>query len=305
MSYATLYEYNVSLKNGTRRKGLYLCENTTIVEAAPLPGYSLESFDEAKTQLISLFSTPLSEPAYPSVLFALFCLSMKKKSIANIKRCGLLRSADELVKKPNFQKYKLKMQGYSLSEAIQYTSAVYQHVKTPLRIDCNRSWTFEQTLSYLLYFSPEIIEYIEEPTNSLEENLTIGRLTQHTIALDESLLQIPCSKLQQIASEVVFILKPTILGSLQPYLALPAKKYVLSSSYETGIGTRWLLNCIHLSSHIDPYVGCDTYDDFIEDPIEPPCTEEITWNVQLRNGPTLLRKGKLFIGEGLPLPIGN
>jgi len=299
---AKLYEYTAPLKNGILRKGLYLCATDTIVEIAPLPGYSKETFETVKQECKSLFTHEKNNPFSPSVAFALSCLFQKKGSLRGIEQCALLRSTHELDHKKGYKRYKLKVKNLSLSEAISFTSKVYEQTGTPLRIDCNQSWNAEKTTSFLTYFSNDIIEYIEEPTPSLDDNLLLTKTTSHNVALDESLITLPFEQLQDVASSFVFILKPTLIGPLDRFLTLDAQKFVLSSAFETGAGTRHLLNQIHQSDRIDPYVGWDTYSDILSDPIDPPCSGEISWNVQLKNGLTLLLQGPLLLGKAEPTP---
>lgn len=302
MTEGAVYEYEIPLKSGGTRKGLYLCAGDRFVEAAPLPGFSVETFEDAKEELLSLFTANKKEPFSPSVAYAISCLSEKKYDLKIGEHCALLRSIDELPKKLGYKRYKLKIQNLSLYDAISFTSDVYNQVRVPLRIDCNQTWTLHQTLSYLTYFSPDIIEYIEEPTGSLSDTLTLAKQTAHQIALDESLLHTPFSTIQTLAQNVVFVLKPMLLGPLSPFLHLPAKKHVLSSSFETGIGMRWLLNHMTLSKKFDPFIGCDTYGDLLYDPIDPPCLGDISWNVRLKNGLKLLHRGPLSLTGIQPIP---
>ncbi len=294
MTYAAVYEYETQFRSGKKRKGLLLEWNGRIVEASPLEGFSTETFSEAKEALLSLFTDKPNAPLPASVAFALSCLSLPKHPVQHWKNAGLIQSIDDIPQEPSCERYKLKLKTLSLDEAIQFVSTAYKVIKKPLRIDCNQGWTFEKTVSFLSFFNTDVIEYIEEPTPCIDTNTQIARCTPHTVALDESLNKIPKDHLADIASQFVFILKPTVLGPIESFMDMDAKKWVLSSAYESGIGLRWILNYLYEYPCIDPYIGLGTSNYLQSDPAPLYTGETSIWNVQLGSGLTVLHKGQLF-----------
>lgn len=255
---ARLYQYKLPLdtRNWKTREGLILQWNNGFGEIAPLPGFSRETLAEARSEILKLLPHLASaKPTLPSVRFGLSCASIPfLQTPLHLPLCAL-------GPKPNFPTIKLKLGHLPLSEAIPLTKT---HVKIHrLRIDCNRSWTLDQALSFASHFQPTDFAYLEEPLRSFSDLVRFSEMTQFPIAVDESLLDSPWQEIPTLKAVVV---KPTVLGSIPtipPHLDL-----VLSSSYETGLG---LLHIARLSTSSLP-IGLDTYcalqDDILSTPIQ-------------------------------------
>lgn len=238
-----LYQYAL---NG--RKGLIVQSAIGFGEIAPLPGFSRETFEEARAEIIAVLRGE-AEPTLPSVRWGLACAQKKLKSV------HLPLSA--LGPKPGFTTLKLKLGHLPLQEAI---ALVQQNQHFSLRLDCNRAWSLDQALEFVRHFKPTDFLYLEEPVRTFEELIQFSKLTHFPIALDES---IHCDW-TQIPSLKAIVVKPTIVGAIPtipPHLDL-----VLSSSYESGLGL------LHIAGAVqnDLPVGLDTVfqDDLLTSPID-------------------------------------
>ncbi len=248
------YKFPLDTRNWKTREGLILEWNDGWGEIAPLPGFSRETLEEARTEILSLLpNLSNAKPTLPSVQFGLACAS-KPFSLDPIRipLCAL-------GPKPNFSTVKLKLGHLSLDEAL---SLVKQHYKNHrLRLDFNRKWSLEQALSFAKHFQPDDFEYLEEPTSDL---LTFSKQTHFPIAIDESFFDSPW---EQIPSLKAIVVKPTLHGAL-PKTHLPI---VLSSSYESGLG---LLHIARLANCSFP-IGLDTYDAFQDNLLTITCKDGI------------------------------
>lgn len=302
----SVYETTFALTNGDTRQALFLAHKDRITEISPLSGWSTETFEDAKAQLLTLFEKNLTSPLLPSVEFGLRSLLIKRHSLASIPLCGLLSSPEELAQKPHYTCYKLKLGDLTFTEAVAFVEQVHEHSGKPVRVDFNQKWQLDSILSFLHHVPPSMIEYVEEPLDTLTPLLD---KTQHTFALDESLRTLPWEDLAELAPHVVFVLKPTLLGNVEPLLDLSPKKAVLSSAYETGFGTRYLLNLYREYPSLANPVGCGTYTYLDRDPAFPECelstsvTGVLTWNVQFERPLQCIRTGQLILPDQLASPI--
>lgn len=135
-----------------------------------------------------------------------------------------------------------------------------------IRLDANRSWSFERAIHFGTAVSDCHIAYIEEP---LMDVTRAKEFVQHTgikIALDETLAEEEASY-QKIPPECVgaFVLKPGALGSVEKTSALarfansreiPA---VLSSAFETGLSLAFFSSLAANLNVGNAACGLDTY----------------------------------------------
>jgi len=257
------YELKTTAPKWPVRKGLILQWNDGFGEVAPLPGFSPETLEEAKEEILSLLLNLASaKPRLPSVRFAIESAS-KPFSLKPLQIPLCLLNEP----RPGFSTLKLKLGHLSIDEAIQHVKK-FQAFR--LRLDCNRSWVLDQALDFASHFSPTDFEYLEEPVSSFSDLIRFSELTGFPIAVDESVSKFPCHEIPTLKAAVI---KPTIVGSLPTY-PVPT---VLSSAFETSLGLLQIARCYKNGS---PPPGLDTFRLFQEDLLSPPLKAEngfLTW----------------------------
>lgn len=245
-----LYQYKIPSPHCSIREGLILQIHDGWGEIAPLPGFSKETLDEAKNEILSvLFEN--AKPSLPSVKFGLSCAGKPfDASALKMPLCAFKKP------RPNCDSLKLKLKNIPLEEAI---STVKQYIgRTRLRIDCNRSWSLEEALYFASHFSPSDFEYLEEPLHSFSDLLRFSKITKFPIAVDESLREQSYLNIPTLKAAVV---KPMLMGGI-PKLPVPI---VLSSVYESSLGV------LQIARFASPHIthGLDTFsDDFLTPPLQ-------------------------------------
>lgn len=278
-----LYRYKLPLSAySPLREGIILEMITgdgerLLAEASPLAGRSRESlkevYDELKTisrqwkkkEIAALFDEVLLSSTLSSTAsFALFSLGyqiLKKPQNLQTHISALLlgdymQITDQLTRlsSKGVTHVKLKTSKLSPYQAHEILQNLLE--KYTVRIDCNRSWTEDETKAFFSSYGPFDFEYIEEP---------ISREIDHSIALDESLLESD-SPLQILHDQVrAIVLKPSVIGAgpkandLIQLCRKYNKKVILSSSFETGLGLYQIaLFAEHFCLEGSP-LGLDTY----------------------------------------------
>ena len=233
-----------------KREGLILESDVGWGEIAPLPGFSAETLDEARAEILAFLEAG-KEPKLPSVRFGLSS-ALKPFSYAPLSTplCAL---NDPRV---GFSTLKLKLKDLSLEEAIAKARTLKDRFR--LRLDCNRAWSLEQALQFASHFKPGDFDYLEEPVAAgLAE---FSKQSGFPLAADESLRD---GSYKEVPTVKAAIVKPTLMGEI-PKLALPI---VLSSSFETSLG---ILQIARLAQNNLPQ-GLDTFE---EDLLDPPLKRE-------------------------------
>lgn len=261
-----LYTYSVPMASGEVRKGLliHFCETNTWGEAAPLPGRSRESYDEAREQLLTLFSSEPKKPLYPSVRFALeSALSPLPKLPIEAPVWALISgTVDQTLKQVASSKathIKIKLGHLSLVQA-RVLMQELRSCRAELRVDCNRAFTFDEAVA--LFDGCE--QLIEEPTHQ------ISRLPDFPFpfAIDETLEEYPNFPIDSCPNLSTLILKPTIHGGragCNRFTHL-GKKLLFTGAYETGIATLHILTLAQelCGNPLQP-LGLSTYGYLAED----------------------------------------
>ena len=237
-----LYQYLFAHRN---REGLILQIDDEWGEIAPLPGWSLETFSEAKQEILDVLREN-KKPTLPSVLFG---LSTKPLSPVKV-RLSALNSP-----RTGCTTLKLKLGHLTIDQAV---ARVKQYVgKYRLRLDCNRKWTLSQALLFASHFCSTDFEYLEEPVDTYSDLIRFSLKTQFPIAVDESLRERSCLDIPTLTAAVI---KPTLWGHI-PKLSCPI---VFSSAYESSLG---ILQIARFADHEIPQ-GLDTFSpDFLNPPI--------------------------------------
>ncbi len=223
-------------------------------DAAPLPGFSRETVEEAETELTAwagrlrgavfdpggddLESRLGSGPAAasPSVRFALetalASLSRRMEDTAAAElTCfegavpvnGLLTGLREQVladarrfRDGGCRAVKLKVGRRPVAEDVGLTRAVRDVIgdAVSLRLDANRSWSLEQAVAFGREFGGAGVEYLEEPLRDPAQLRELFDATGIPVALDESLLELRPDDLEGRREVGAVVLKPTLLGGL-------------------------------------------------------------------------------------------
>lgn len=268
-------------------------------EAAPLPGFSRESLEDARRYLEESAAklsgadlvrksfwavsdslpggSPSGEFAVASVLEGLDRFS--GVSEGSVAVCGLLTGdrrevlADAArLRESGYEAVKLKVGRGSVADDAALVGEVLSVLggEVSLRLDANRAWSFEEAEDFARRVGVEGVEYVEEPLEEPERLRELSGRSGLPVALDESLAEMDEEGAEAHDYARAFVIKPTLLGPSRT-LALAASarglgaEAVISSSYESGVG---MLGLLRLAA---PHgvAGLDTYRRLAEDVISP------------------------------------
>lgn len=275
-------------------------------DAAPLPGFSRESVEQARAELESLslareFMTPadihdwsasapnLSSSARFSVESAIaeVASAFAKKTVCewlfdvSADSCevnALIGEEPEMWAKRaaemaagGYRTIKIKVGRFPIAhELAGLRAAVNVAPGIRFRLDANRSWIPLTARAFATEVAELPVEYIEEPFEA-GKGMARGWPDDVAIAWDETLQEVdePEEPKQPVKA---WVLKPTLVGGLSRCLRLieRAKKagcqVVFSSAYESGVGVRMLGE---LAAGTGGVAGLDTYRVLAEDVLEP------------------------------------
>jgi len=181
-----------------------------------------------------------------------------------------------------YQSFKLKIGRQALDDDIVKVRAVRKQIgDSCLRLDCNRSWTVEDALSFWKEIHDCEIEYIEEPLKEFNDYkvLALSQNEGHELplALDESLMSMSPQEVLSVPNLRALIIKPTILGFVMTakYAMLAREnsiKPVISSSFESSVGLSALAQMAAAFNETDVPAGLGTLgwmaDDLLADPMK-------------------------------------
>jgi O-succinylbenzoate synthase len=260
-------------------------------EIAPLPGFSLESLDQAQQaaqhalaqwlQGASLSAVASAFGALPSVAFGLSMADAELReqlpTEANTRSAPLCHGdPDELYTRLGAlpgdvegQKVaKVKVGLYeAVGDGLNVTMLLEALPDLHLRLDANRSWTPAKAAAFARYVAPALrsrIVFIEEPCNTREQSREFALATGIAIAWDESVRE----KGFEVHAEpglAAIIIKPTLTGSLTRCRELIAQAHraglaaVISSSIESSLGLNQLARMAAWLTP-DAVPGLDTLD---------------------------------------------
>lgn len=228
-------------------------------EISPLPGFSIETVEEAQSEALLWLQawqtgsdTDLSE--IPSVAFGLSCalaeISGELPQAADYRAAPLCTGdPDELFEMlsaiPGEKVAKVKV---GLYEAVRDGMVVNLLLEAMpdlrLRLDANRAWTPLKAQQFAKYVNPDFrprIAFIEEPCKTREQSREFARETGIAIAWDESLRE-PDFEFAAEPGLSALVIKPTLTGSLAKVRQQVEQAHVLgltaviSSSIESSLG---------------------------------------------------------------------
>lgn len=249
------------------RKGILLAirnQNNEVAtaEISPLPGHSHETLDDALEQLQSLKRRILTTwwtnqalpyletwDLYPSVHFGvksalLDLLDPVENAPKSPMYALLLGTPDEIIqrskdaKEEGFKEAKVKLGHFSPEIAKDVVDQLSEDFK--LRLDLNRRWTLDESISLCRHYPQDHFNYLEEPCSNPEDLHHFP----YPFALDETLTDhydlAPFLQLDQLKA---LIIKPTLLSPIDPFLNL-GKQVVITSSFEGPLGITQLKRLI-------------------------------------------------------------
>ena len=176
-----------------------------------------------------------------------------------------------------YETVKLKVGERALEEDVELVRALYEVLAgdVSVRLDANRAWSFEEAATFVRSTANLRFEYIEEPLADPSLLSSLARNHGVPVALDESLVGMPPGALEDHGYARAVVLKPTLLGGISPTLSLAnrAKELgimpVISSAYETGVGTLALVALAAGVGNEEVPAGLDTYRWLAEDVLDP------------------------------------
>jgi len=229
-------------------------------EIAPLPGFSRETFSQAKQQIISCLNKGVSdlsarENLYASVNFglgsALQQLSTHESS-QNMDPIPLLQGdnialIEQYKKLKHPLRIKLKVARQPIENDIYlFNQLVSLNPEIMIRCDANRQWSYQQAEFFFNSINREHLEYVEEPTENHKINIQLAEKNKIYLGLDETLQDLDFNY-QAHGCIKALVLKPTLIGSLNRVerfieLAVQHKLQVhISSSFESVVGLQQLI----------------------------------------------------------------
>ncbi|HHX8290216.1 TPA: o-succinylbenzoate synthase [Vibrio diabolicus] len=327
MREAKIYRYSLPMDSGVILRDNKLTERVGYVvvlsegdqiglgEVAPLPGFSLESTEDAGIQLQEQAERWVAgldvdyANMYPSVAFG---LSMAQLELAGgLPQQGKYQTAplctgdpDELIPKLNeMEGEKVAKVKVGLYEPIRDGMLVNLFLESipqlTLRLDANRAWTPEKAQQFAKYITPSLrqrITFLEEPCRSPGDSLSFAINTGIAIAWDETLqdaVRREDFRLEDLTGVKTIIIKPTLIGSVDFCITLIEKakslgmKAVISSSIESSLGLTQLARFAQWQLP-DEVPGLDTIGLFkaqleqgwpkCELPVLPLKDQEIVWH---------------------------
>lgn len=291
------YPFNSSKQTLTERNVLILeavTENGFSVfgEAAPLPGFSKESFNDllAEVELITYkFRTgDLAEQQSfilgiqcPSLKFALEQIFVSVNNVNERKELtvkfnllfslGKFQTIDLTSVKNSVIKLKLGIEPFEKEVDIlkRLTESIKRN-NIRLRIDVNANWSFEQTLKFAGNVNLGIIEYIEQPVEKTTDLVRLADESSLPVAADESLYDERNLEAVMNSGIKYLIVKPMVFGGLAEIEKRISslsrdKEIIISSALESSLGWSHLA---YIASKISPDKthGVSTFDLFVNNP---------------------------------------
>ena len=181
------------------------------------------------------------------------------------------------MREAGYEAVKRKVGGRAVGEDVSLVRAVEEALGggVTLRLDANRAWALDVALEFARAIEDVRVEYLEEPLADPAGLESFTRACGIPIALDESLVGMAPESLVEHRYAGAAVMKPSLLGGISRVLRLAKRasslgvRPVVSSAYESGVGTASL---VALAAGIGGGripAGLDTYRRFASDVIEP------------------------------------
>lgn len=228
-------------------------------EISPLPGFSVETHDEAQAVLLAWAAAwrqggSPQLPTQPSAAFGISCalaeLAGSLPAAADYRAAPLCTGDPDalfaqLSAMPGEKIAKVKVGLYEAVRDGMMVNLLLEAIPDlRLRLDANRAWTPLRAQQFAKYVNPawrDRIAFLEEPCKSRDDSLAFARESGIAIAWDESLREENFRFAAEPGVSAV-VIKPTLTGSLDKVRAQVETAHrlgltaVISSSIESSLG---------------------------------------------------------------------
>jgi o-succinylbenzoate synthase len=182
------------------------------------------------------------------------------------------------MREAGYQSVKLKVGAQAVAEDAGHVHDLGEELgdNFSLRLDANRAWGYESAAEFIRGVAEIPFAYVEEP---LADPGRVPELVHEfgvPVALDESLVGMEPEDLEEHRYARAVVLKPTLLGGISRTLRMAGRALglgmtpVVSSAYESGVGTAALVALAAGIGDRPVPVGLDTYRALAEDVLETP-----------------------------------
>ena len=187
-----------------------------------------------------------------------------------LEEAGRVRSA-------GYEAVKLKLGGRAVEEDVELVRTLNEELgeAVALRLDANRAWSLEEAERFARGTAGLRFEYVEEPLADPARLPAFARTCGVPVALDESLAGMEPEALEDHGYARAVVLKPTLLGGISRTLRFAGLAWrlglepVISSAYETGVGTAALVALAAGVGEKEVPAGVDTYRRLAVDVLRP------------------------------------
>jgi O-succinylbenzoate synthase len=181
------------------------------------------------------------------------------------------------IRSAGYEAVKLKVGERAVEDDVELVHAVNGELgdAVALRLDANRAWSLEEAERFARGTAGLRFEYVEEPLADPAQLPSFVGTSGVPVALDESLAGMEPEALEEHPYARAVVLKPTLLGGLSRTLRFAKRasdlgmKPVISSAYETGIGTAALVALAAGVGEGGVPAGLDTYRRLAGDVLRP------------------------------------
>jgi o-succinylbenzoate synthase len=181
------------------------------------------------------------------------------------------------MKDTGYRSIKLKVGTSTVAQDVALVRALGEElgVGISLRLDANRAWGYAEAADFAGGTAGVRFEYVEEPLADPARLPNLVREFGVPVALDESLVGMEPESVQEPFA-VAFVLKPTLLGGISRTLRMAERAYrlgvtpVVSSAYESGVGTAALVALAAGIGDRAVPAGLDPYRAMAEDVLQTP-----------------------------------
>jgi O-succinylbenzoate synthase len=187
-----------------------------------------------------------------------------------------VREKAQRMRSAGYEAIKLKVGVRTVAEDARLVRKLIEEVGNTisLRLDANRAWGYERAAEFLR--GAPRFEYLEEPLADPARLPQLVREFGAPVALDESLVGMEPEVLEEHRYARAVVLKPTLLGGISNTLRMAERALslgmtpVVSSAYESGVGTAALIALAASIGDRPVPAGLDTYRALADDVLHTP-----------------------------------